>query len=379
MKKVLFGSFIAFVSISYAVDTNNSFLKSADGYVRAGYQADDNSDQDLALGGKLHIDTKSWNGISAGASFYTTNVIAHNNDGAGYPFFDSDNDSYSILGEAYLQAVYKNTILKVGRQEIDTPFADTDDIGMVPDTYRAAILINKDIPDTTLIAGYLDKWAGIDAPKPEKFTDINGDNGVWVVGSTYEGIKGLTLSAWYYSLPDDDIDGIFYIEVDYEGKAGGISYSTGIQYANQSHNNNTGDDTNIWGLTGSIGYNPMGLTATIAYNKSNDNAADNGFGGGPFFTSAEFETIAEAGKDGDVIMAGLEWDLSNIGFDGLTLDANYFAFEDYNDNDGNELDLSANYAFNDNLAIDLIYANVDNGDVSGNDFENTRVFVNYNF
>ena len=86
---------------------DDAFIKTVDGYIRAGYQntdiTGDTDYTDSALGGKLHIETAAWNGISAGASFYTTNVIFGNDEGNGVPFFDINNDSYSILGEAYLQ------------------------------------------------------------------------------------------------------------------------------------------------------------------------------------------------------------------------------------------------------------------------------------
>ena len=132
----------------------SSFIKDANGYIRAGYQNSDISgDTDYtntALGGKLHIETRSLSGISAGASIYTTNVVFGNTEGEGIPFFDANNDSYTNLGEAYLIGKWVNIKLKIGRQEIDTPYLDTDDIAMVTNTYEAALFINKEIPNTTI-------------------------------------------------------------------------------------------------------------------------------------------------------------------------------------------------------------------------------------
>ena len=40
---------------------------------------------------------------------------------------NGNHDSFSVLGEAYIQAEFSNTTLKLGRQELETPFVNTDD------------------------------------------------------------------------------------------------------------------------------------------------------------------------------------------------------------------------------------------------------------
>jgi hypothetical protein len=121
-----------------------------------------------------------------------------------------------------------------------------------------------------------------------------------------------------------------------------------------------------------------GVKLTVAYNSTDGTAADNGFGGGPFFTSAEHLTLSEAGADGDVFAVSGEWDASVAGLDGLTLGAGYFTLNDSNDIEATELDLTASYAFNDNLSVDVIYSDIKD-DITGDDFTNTRVFANYTF
>ncbi|BCD68711.1 OprD family outer membrane porin [Nitratiruptor sp. YY09-18] len=353
----------------------NEFIKTVNGYIRLGYQYDDDSNSDMSLGGKLHVETNSFKGVSAGASFYTTNVVGHINDGAeGFGFFNANNKSYSILGEAYLLGEFGNTTIKVGRQEIDTPFADTDDIAMVPNTFEAALVINKDLPDTTIILGQVQRWAGVDAPNPSSFEDLNGDDGVQVASITYEGIEGLAVSAWYYYLNDFAIDKIFYADANYEGEANGVSYAIGLQYAYQNYK--SADAASIYGVSASAGY--KGFSLGIAYNKSNDNTADNGFGGGPFFTSAEVLTLAEGGVDADAWYVNAELDLGSFGVDGLTFGVGYLNLTDKNDVDSTEFDGYISYAFNDSLSFDLIYSDVDD-DINGDNFTNTRFFVNYSF
>jgi len=367
-----------------SADMIDSAFKNAKvgGYLRAGYQnhdiSGDKSYKSDSLGGKLHLETAAINGISGGVSFYTTNKI-NNNDGEGIPFFDSENDSYSILGEAYLQGVFGKTIVKLGRQEIDTPFADTDDVGMIPNTFEAGVLINKDIPDTTIVLAQVQKWAGVDAPKPEEFTKMYNDDSVKTLGLTYEGISDLVLSGWYYDLKsknDGDLDDISYVEAIYGSKIDTISYEVGLQYAKQSHKNTK--DTKISGVSLSVGFEDIGVTIGGAYNKSNDNTASNGFGGGPFFTSSEHLTIVEAGTDGKATVYGLEWDASALGLNGVTIGYSSLNLEADNGVESDEDDFLFSYDIKENLNLTAVYSDVDDK-INDEKFTNTRVFVNYRF
>jgi imipenem/basic amino acid-specific outer membrane pore len=111
-----------------------------------------------ALGGHLKYETADYEGLSLGAAFYTTNRIA-SSPTRDATLFGKNSDGYSILGEAYLQYKYGNTIFKGGRQKLDTPLAGSDDARMLPNLFEAYLLINKDIPDTTLIVGQVTKFA----------------------------------------------------------------------------------------------------------------------------------------------------------------------------------------------------------------------------
>lgn len=352
-------------------ETKNNFLNSVDGYLRLGYQQDQNRKQDIALGGKLHIETTSWNGLSVGASFYTTNSI-HKYEGAGLPFFDSKQHSYSILGETYVKGRWANTSIKIGRQEIETPFAESDDIGMIPNTFEAIVLKNTDILDTTLFLAQLQRWSGIDSDTHETFNALNGNDGVQVLGISYEGLKNTTLSGWYYHIKDTVAVG--YLEANYEGGNDTFSYGLGLQYSLQDYEDNT--KSTIYGAIASFGLNCTGLTASIAYNNIDGRAADNFFGGGPFFTNAEHHTLSEAGKEGESILYGLEWDASSVGVDGIVLSAHFNTHTNAGYDNTKEYDIIASYDYSNNLNFTAIYSDIDDEQDA---FTNLRVFANYSF
>ena len=134
------------------------------GYLRATYEIhavkESDTFKDGAIGGKLHIETGTYEGILLGTSFYTSNALGSDDNQGLVPFRGEVANSYAIVGEAYIQGIWGNTLVKIGRQEIDTPFVQVDDIGIVPNTFEAYILENKDLTDTTLFLGQIQKWQG---------------------------------------------------------------------------------------------------------------------------------------------------------------------------------------------------------------------------
>ena len=94
----------------------------------------------LSLGGSIKVQSKPINGLSTGVVFYTTNALFGKNSEA--MFLDSNGKSYSIVGEAYLQGSFGKTAIKIGRQLFESPFMNSDDIGMIPNTVEGYSLLN---------------------------------------------------------------------------------------------------------------------------------------------------------------------------------------------------------------------------------------------
>jgi hypothetical protein len=61
-----------------------------------------------------------------------------------------------FVGELYITApVAPDTVLKFGKQELDTPLAFTERWNAMPNTFNAAVAINSSIENVTLIAAYI--------------------------------------------------------------------------------------------------------------------------------------------------------------------------------------------------------------------------------
>ena len=374
-------SVVAITAFGGMVFANSLSECKADGYLRAGFQnhkIDNKEFKDLSIGAKLHIENSITDNISWGASFYASNKLKYN-DGMGVPFFDSNNNSYAILGEAYIESTFKNSSLKIGRQELDTPFADSDDIAMIPNSFEAAIFTSNYLANSSIFLGYIKRWAGVDAPKPEKFTSMQNGKGVGVFGITYEGINNLKLSSWYYKLnskKSGDLKNILYLEATYSNNiANNIEYEVAFQYAKQSFLNQ--QDANILGANLSINSKNSGLSFDFAYNRVTKNSATNGFGGGAFFTSAEHLTIDGMGSNIKAYKAGFKWDASAINLNGLSLEYNYLKIKS-NNKSAKESDYLLNYEINKNLNLSLIYSDAKDY-INSEKFKNLRFFANYTF
>jgi hypothetical protein len=88
------------------------------------------------------------------------------------------------------------SVCRIGRQLIDTPLANTDDIRMHPNTFEAAIATYSGIDKTTLIGGCIKRWAGYDSGDDiSEFKRLNrgNSNGSSLFGVTNESIENLAL------------------------------------------------------------------------------------------------------------------------------------------------------------------------------------------
>lgn len=123
----------------------------------------------MGLGGSLVYKTAYFKGFGATAGFYgTTQLLGENKDNVGgttnygkagkdtyHTRSDGTEGAIGVLAEAYLE--YKNgkTNVKAGSQGIDSIMIATNDTKMVPNTFQAVVVENKDVPDTALRAGYI--------------------------------------------------------------------------------------------------------------------------------------------------------------------------------------------------------------------------------
>jgi len=157
----------------------------------------------------LGLENNLVNGVWGGAHTATAN---------GSSFGAQVNDA-AWVNEAWLAISSGKSIVKVGRMELDTPLAFTEKWTIEKNTFDAAVLINQDIPDTTLVGAFVGNGNGtenfgtvVGAPASSNaagvgaVVDANGDfntygtNGAYAIAAINNSWKPLTAQAWYYDV-----------------------------------------------------------------------------------------------------------------------------------------------------------------------------------
>jgi len=127
------------------------------------------------LGGYLGYETAPLYHTSVGATFYTSNPFLGSNASdrkglGGLYEADGGQDSYNVLGEAFIKFQTKEHMVKIGRQEMpDYRFVSLSNIRMTPFTHEGAVYENRSIEDLKLNFAYITKQKDRNA---EKFQDM---------------------------------------------------------------------------------------------------------------------------------------------------------------------------------------------------------------
>lgn len=387
---VTFFSLLGLFSASIAEAETNTFSQAlqqttTSGQLRFAYislnpdVSAENTTSATAIGGQLKFETAKWNRLQfAIAPYFSGKVEALSGDETqnklNGDFFDSNNDSFSYLGEAYINYAWSNGNARLGRQQIDNPFINTDDIRMLPNTFDAVWFTLNTSDKLMLEAGFVQRWAGFDSGgSQDKFKDASNDS-VSAVGITSTHINHHTLQAWYYSF--DKAYSLGYGDGVYRN--GG--FEGAVQYASYSEDNASGIDGSAWGLSASYTYNKLTLSAAV--NESSNDAGkfvDNGLSGGNFFTSMD-ETTIEGITDASAYVAAIDFTAT----ENLSLSITHGHFEDGTKTsiDIDEQNFALSYKFSDKTDLLYRYTTVDNNAAptdSGTNFRRQILQINYNF
>ncbi len=162
------------------------------------------------LGWKLDYLSPEWEGLSAGLSLIHVDVLhtAGGRYGSNGEALLS-NGNVNELNELWLKYNFgalglSNTFVKVGRQVLNTEVLRADAFRQKPRAFEAAILVTKDIPDTTLIVGHAERLSNVwDNETSWKYKDIEdvlgskeSTRGVTWVEAVYTGITNLEIAAY---------------------------------------------------------------------------------------------------------------------------------------------------------------------------------------
>ncbi len=329
-----------------------------------------------SVGGQLKYETAKWNHISLAAAAFVSQKVSglsgdHSKDELNLDVFAENGNSFTYMGEAYVEYTHKHLDVRIGRQKLDTPMNDRDDIRMLPNTFEAAMVGYGGIEDFVFVGGYIQRWAGYDSGADiSKFKEMPGDvdaggnvkKGVLLAGIMNESLENIEFQAWYYDF--DKVAEVVYLDAVYAAEYNsGLSVETGVQFGNYTEASASGSEGDIYGGRLSLGYASVGLGAAFnAMDTATGKTIVLGYGGGPYFTSMEEMTVGDM-NDAEAYLFSAEVDLEKLSLEGLSL---YYAYGKFNGNDGaadikkfEENDVVLSYGFRDNADIEISYAMVD--------------------
>lgn len=353
----------------------------------AGYHQKDNTTPNTyatAIGGILKYELAEYKGLSAGAALYASKDInfATGNGTKQNSKLSSSDGSYADLAEAYINYNYEDISIRVGRQTLDTPLADSDDIRMIQNSFNAYVL-SYTYEGIDFMAGHIVSWQGVDAgldagwQRPAEKT-----NGTNFGGISYD--DGLEFGLWYYNMTHQanalytEFGGHFNLRKD-------VAIHTMAQYLHESELDNSRVGADIYGALFDFTFSHIGFH--VAYDKANKKTGlrvFSGLGGGTMFTSMDtmiIENIA-VDRDAKALVSGVTYEYNDLSF--------LYAYGDFKgdaDSAGAkahivEQDISLEYTLNDALLISAVYAiseDKESDAYTSDDWNRLQVMINYNF
>jgi len=111
-------------------------------------------------------------------------------------------DTVHYASKAFITYQMGKTTAKIGRQHLNTPLAFTEKWNIAPNSFDAAVLINSNIENVTLIGAYVGRGNGhfgsVVAPGGDFSTYVA--DGAYAAAALIKPMKDLGINAWYYNV-----------------------------------------------------------------------------------------------------------------------------------------------------------------------------------
>ena len=280
-----------------------------------------------------------------------------------------------------------NTTFKIGRQYLDTPLAFTENWKIAPNSFDAAVVVNKDIVNTTIIGAYIGKGNGTVGRV------TNGDDfqayqaeGAYAIGAITSLLDGaIPLSVWGYDVVN--VANAVWADAGYKANLSGVKLNLAGQYAFMTPDEETfanGEDTSAFGVK--VGTSTkvagLGLSLMAAYSSVDKDGTlpvantATGFKKTKLYTAGIYTDglyVAQPGSDAFKVKASTK--LAGIG----SLTAQYVNNENSKNaaKDVSEIDVILGTSLPGGIGAKLMYINRDHD--SGVTNEHVRVVLSSKF
>lgn len=223
-------------------------------------------------------------GVSMGASAYALSTLglenilvgdvpsnkhkAGNTNGTADTSVAERVSDQAWMRELYLAYTAGKTTAKIGRQELNTPLAFTEKWNVVDNTFDAAVLLNNDIQDTTLVGAWVGKHNGIGSTGSATVNykgqfETFGASGAYAFAAINKSIPNTTVQGWYYNVLD--VADAYWLQAD--TKVAGM-VDLGVQFANMDPKAAATEDTSIYAVKAAV--DVSGVNVYAAYSSASD-------------------------------------------------------------------------------------------------------------
>lgn len=355
----------------------------------ADYDKKASSETDIyatAIGGKLKYELASLYGFNAGAAFITSHDLSFatgdKNKNRQNDELSSSAGSYTELSEAYINYAYNGLNLRVGRQVIDTPLADSDDIRMIKNTFEAYVA-TYEVSNFNIMAGNLGNWQGVDAGLDNKWSNKTGDEGTWFGGVAFSSDM-VDISGWYYNITKSTNAAYTDIDLHHNFNDDTLVH-TAFQYLNEKELSNSNTEADIYGAL--VEVELYGLALNVAYNKARKitgKSSFSGFGGGTLYTNMDTMILDEIAQDreADALVGAINYNIADFSI--------FYAYGNFSgDKDSGgakahivEQDMGIEYSLDDRFSASVYYiisSDEESTAKTSYDWERTQVALVYSF
>ncbi len=294
----------------------------------------------------LNYVTDDFYGFSLGQTFQAS--ASPDADSTAKSVYSKDMyGSGAVLSEAYLRYAIDKTELKLGRQYISTPIVRGSGSRIVKESFSGVTAVNKNIPGTTVTAGYVNEFQGRtgavmgddigDPPSFDKKVILLGISattaydfsGAYTIAAVNKSIPNLTLTGQYLKVSDvivgsneSDID-VYYLEGKYVFPLDNFKLGFGLNYRGSKTDSPLSDTKSYDGTysAGKIfvsGLGGFGVDFVAAMTSSDDYVIAGLGNAASSYTSTMIRgSSSTLYPDTNSYRINVNYDFSNIGVDGL--------------------------------------------------------------
>jgi len=386
--------------------TNDTENLTASGEDKGALFAQVNSAGQAALG--LGVTADLTEGVSAGVHMTALTSLGLYNNLVANVWEGTPEDEY-WFDEAWVAGTVGKTTGKIGRMTLDTPMVFSETWSTATNTFEAAVLLNQDIPDTTLVAAYVGQSnsgglaAAVNGQTVSGFAGVTADfenasantnfgsfyQGAYAFGAVNNSWEPLTVQAWYFHA--QHLLSAYWLQADLNI----IGLDFGAQYTSTKETAALSDETND-AFAVKVGYEMKDVFAvSAAYSQTGDKISVTqtganlaGYGQSKLYTEAwwNYGYITMTDTSAYNVTAStpeaLTWvELGLFLTQSTTANGN----PDGSDLEMTEVTLSASKSFGP-LDASLVYImtdaddqNIKAGDTKGSAFNTVQAYLTYNF